>query len=509
MATRSINNVLVPLAAPAGDGGTYYALFNALAGSIDVVDQAVLDGLDRLAGPATPGFVSLGAMRSGSPSTLNDDVLGYLSRRGYLFSSVEEERDQARMLYEEMLRFHRATVRQPIVVIPSYNCNLKCPYCWQRLYHLDSPVMSREMVDHLFSVALPELIETSSPDRVALTVFGGEPLQDEPELQDRVLQILTLGRSAGFTNGIITNGVGLGKALPRLAGKVDVLQVTFDGPARIHRKRRPLPRGDSFAPLAGAVSDALAAGIRVRARVNVDATNLEHLPELADFARDQGWLDNPRMYFHIAPVKNHNPRHDAPSETDLLLKVLELADRDERMRAFDLSGFGGIKYFRGFQESGLFSLHRFFNCEAQINCWVLDLHGHLYACWDSAGLPEMAVGRFHPTVEIDPQALGQWRNRNALDIPACQQCPAAPHCGGGCQFLAHEHHGRHDAPACDALLASYIQAISRNADWLLERARLGDHAVGLITREGVVTAVDRPFGLIDDSPELIDAVSCS
>ena len=494
MAVQSTYNVVVPLVGvpleqSTDREGPYYALFNSLAGSIDVIDQPVLEGLDLT-------------------SPLREDVGEYLSRRGYLFASAEEERGQTRLLYEEMLRLHRATASQPIVVVPSYNCNLKCPYCWQRLHHLDSPVISREMVDHLFAVALPALIETSSPDRVALTVFGGEPLQEDPALQDRVVQILALGKAAGYTNGVITNGVGLGKALPRIADKVDVLQVTFDGPPQVHRKRRPLPGGDSFAPLAAAVSDALAAGVLVRARVNVDASTIEHLPELSDFARNAGWLDNPRMFFHIVPVKNHNPRHCAPPESELLLKVLDLADRDERMRAFDLSGFAGIKYFRGFQESGLFSLHRFFNCEAQINSWVLDLYGDLYACWDSAGLKHLAVGRFHPEVEIDPLALGRWRNRNALGIPACQQCAAAPHCGGGCQFIAYEHHGDHAAPACDSLLASYVQAIGRSAGWLLERARAGDHAVGLITRDGVVTAVNRPFGLLDESPELIDAIRC-
>jgi uncharacterized protein len=513
MPVQSVYNVIVPLDGRESDDRPYFALFNTLAGSIDILDQDVARELGEIEGAPRADFVPRSALtsrRRPKSSRLAPGTLEYLARRGYLWDTRQEEAAQARMLYQAMLRFHRRNVRQPIIVVPTYNCNLKCPYCWQRLYHLDSPVMSEEMIDHLFEV-LPSVVEAPKPDYVALTVFGGEPLQDDPLLRSRVVRILDRGLEAGYTNGIITNGVGLGAALPEIKGKVKVIQLTFDGPARIHRKRRPLPGGDSFTPLAEAVSEALAAGIRIRARVNVDETNLEHLPELADYARERGWLDDPHMYFHLAPVKNHNPRHPGKPERELFAKILELVERDPRMAAFDLTGFAGLKYFKGFQESGLFSLHRFFNCEAQINCWVLDLRGDVYACWDSAGLQHLAVGRFDPAWDIDPARLARWRDRNALEIEACQSCASAPHCGGGCQFLAYEHAARHDAPACDALEDSYVYAIRKSSEWLCDHARAGDHAVGLVTREGVLTAVDRPFGLILDeggTAALEDATGC-
>src|SRR5262245_30852569 len=136
------------------------------------------------------------------------------------------------------------------------------------------------------------------------------------------------------------------------------------------------------------------------------------------------------------------------------------------MAIYDLTGFPGIKYFEGFKESGLFSLHRFFNCEAQINFWAFDLHGHIYACWDAAGLTDLAVGRFHPEIEIYESRLNQWRTRTTLDIAGCQGCPSQPHCGGGCQFLALEHEQSFFAPSCDSMLDGYVYAITRNADWL-------------------------------------------
>lgn len=510
MIVSSTNNFIVPLESN-GDGTSYFALFNALAGSIEVIDQDVAGGLATLDRGPRSELVPLGGGRSGNGNgegtPFSNAVTDYLSRRGYLFASRDEEREQSRQLYDAMIEFHRTSADQPILIIPTYNCNLRCSYCWQRLYHMDSSLISREMVDHFFRV-LPQIANTSRPEKVNLTVFGGEPLQEEPEQQERVVEILDRARKEGFGTSIITNGVGLEAAVPLIAGKCDAIQMTLDGPPEIHRKRRPLPRrGDSFAAGARGITAALEAGLSIRVRVNIDTKNLPHLPELADIAREMGWLDYRKFRLHLAPVKNHNPRKPTYPESQLLLDVLALRAQDERMKAFDLSGFSGIKYFNAFKDSGLFSLHRFFSCEAQINFWGFDLHGHVYPCWDSCGLEQFAVGRFYPDVEIDEVKLAGWRRRNALDIAGCDGCVAAAHCGGGCQFIAHEHQNRFDAPSCDGLMEGYRQAFQADSAWLIEHAKAGDHAIGLVTREGVKTAVDRPFGLVEDSGNF-DPIAC-
>lgn len=494
MAVQSAYNVLVPLQT---EGAPYFALFNTLAGSIDILDQSVADGLKTLSGAGSQQLIQIVRSKTpAAPPPLDADVMSYLDARGYLFESQDEERVQARLLYDEMLKFHREVVRQPLAIIPSYNCDLKCPYCWQRLYDMDSPIMSAETAERLFE-ALPQITGRSPDQPVDLAIFGGEPLQDVPELRERVLHLLDLSNVAGFSTKIISNGVGLAAAAPHIVGKVESVQVTIDGPADIHRRRRPLPHGDSFTAMVAGVDAALEHGIPIHVRVNVDLNNLPRLPELVDFARDRGWTDTGLVDFHLAPVKNHNPRKETNSESSLLDEVLALGDRCEQMAAFDMTGFPGIKYFQGFQESGLLSLHRFFNCEAQINFFCFDLHGDIYACWDAAGIKDLSVGRFAPEVEMYESRLNQWRKRTTLDIGGCQGCNSQPHCGGGCQFLALEHTKSFFSPNCDSMLEGYIRSIERNAAWLLERAVAGDHAVGLVTREGVVTPVEREFGLAD------------
>jgi uncharacterized protein len=372
---------------------------------------------------------------------------------------------------------------------------------------MDSPIMSEEMATHLFQV-LPSLVEVETPDRVDLTIFGGEPLQDVPALRERVLQLLALASNSGYSTKIISNGVGLEPNVPYIKGKVDLIQVTIDGPPDVHRKRRPLPNhGDSFTPMARGITAALEAGIRINVRVNTDETNLPLLPDLVDYAEQAGWLGNKLLRFHLAPVKNHNPRKEGNSENELLMKVLDLVHQDSRMGIFDLTGFPGLKYFEGFKASGLFSFHRFFNCEAQINFYALDLEGDIYACWDAAGLKHLSVGRYLPELTIYSTKLNQWRGRTSLDIGGCQGCESSPHCGGGCQFLALEHKDTFMASSCDSMLEGYLQSITANADWLIERALAGDHAVGLVTAQGIQTVIDKPFGIVSDSGERME-VGC-
>ena len=47
------------------------------------------------------------------------------------------------------------------------------------------------------------------------------------------------------------------------------------------------------------------------------------------------------------------------------------------------------------------------------------------------------------------------------------------------------------------MMEGYVRSIERNAAWLLERAQAGDHAVGLVTSDGVISPVEREFGLVE------------
>ena len=382
------------------------------------------------------------------------------------------------------------------MIIPSYNCNLKCPYCWQRKYGLNSSIISRGRVDALFDTI--EEFRVVEPERVDTVVFGGEPLQADTELGKRVVQILENSKRKGYCTRVITNGVQLEENVLRLKNLADLIQVTMDGTAEIHNKRRILPGKDTFSATVKGIEAAVQNGLRVNIRVNVDESNISNLPRLAEFIHNQGWLKTNLLKVYVSPVKDHSCAKKECLQSNYLIDIIHLTRSSEIMDTFDLSGFPGVKYFLGFKESGLFSPHRFFSCEAQISLFVFDVHGDVYPCWDSAGLKQYAVGTYDPIVSIDTGKLNKWRHRCALDIERCKFCATAPICGGGCAFIAHEKNGSLDSPACDSMLQGFIAFMQENAGWLLERAQKGDHTIGKLAFRHVVTETHRQFGLIEE-----------
>lgn len=482
----------------------WYVLLNTLAGSIDIIDEKIYKILTS--------FLLINAQNlSKNPFHFDDsvsaEVWDYLDSRGYFFDSYDQEKEQALLLYDELLAFHRRNSRQQIIIIPTYHCNLNCSYCWQRLHNMNSKVISEEMIQAFYSI-VPKVIEQYNPNNIDIIIFGGEPLSGFGNLPKRIHSILSKAKQAGYSTKIVTNGVGLGPSISDIANLTDLIQVTMDGPPKVHRIRRPLPKGDSFSPMAEGIVKALSAGIRINLRINVDMQNFEFLPEMAEFLWQSDWLSTNLMTVHLAPIKDHKEITSLEKGILLVRKTFETVKNCQNLSNFSLDGFAGIKYFNSFKETALLPLHRLFNCEAQINLLAFDLLGDIYACWDAAGIKDLSVGKYWPSLKIKSKKLEMWRTRKGIDIELCQSCPVLPNCGGGCQFIAYERHNCFNHPVCDTLLEEYRLAIETNEEWLMEHARLGDHAVGLVSANQVISEVTSEYGYLDHVGQLSRLRSC-
>ena len=116
----------------------------------------------------------------------SDDAISTLRRRGYLtdLSPTDEER-----LVEKIAgTAHDSPARKKprYVVMPTYNCNLRCAYCFQDHMRTDSNyrhllrTMAPELIDRMF-LAMPHLETLQGvPEEQAfprdIGFFGGEPL---------------------------------------------------------------------------------------------------------------------------------------------------------------------------------------------------------------------------------------------------------------------------------------------------------------------------------------------
>jgi uncharacterized protein len=341
--------------------------------------------------------------------------------------------------------------------ITSLYCNLACPYCFQQAHADSCGFLAPRQVDLGLAaierceaqVAAHGLGENNLP-KVSIT--GGEPLLQNKVNLALLEYLLEKLEEKGWPYSITTNGTELARFVQshtptRFCRNI---QVTLDGPRSIHDGRRCFRGGDpSFDAICAGLEAALSAGWPMTLRVNLDLTNVEHLPTLADFVREQGWLGYDNFYAYVSPVTDHGSiaGPTAPGdEADLLEGLLAVVDRAPELRqVFD------IRHFRGFDYVERMLLHKnpknpvLFRCEAVMGMYIFDPHGDVHVCLEAVGDRGRRVGTYDPAWNLDEAAFGRWTHRNVLTLPECRGCKIRFICAGGCTIESFNHNGK---PCC-------------------------------------------------------------
>jgi uncharacterized protein len=295
-----------------------------------------------------------------------------------------------------------------------------------------------------------------------VTLFGGEPLRDSPAHHDRIGRFLRGAAARGLELAVVTNGHDLEAFLPALAGgPVKEVQVTLDGPRSVHDARRPHASGrGTFDRIVAGIDALVAAGVPVNLRVVADRRNLAALPELAELAAAKGWLELPASRFKTQVGRNYElfgcasrqRREDLFDRVELWARYLELAEAHPVLRRFHAPRFHGIGHLA---ETGELPAPNFDACPATKKEWAFGPDGRLYGCTATVGHPSHVLGRFHPGIARDDEAIAAWRRRSTLTIAACQRCSAAAVCGGGCGAIAWDRDGTPLAPDCRPVAELY------------------------------------------------------
>ena len=195
-----------------------YLLINSRTGAVDLVDREVIDLLGS------------------DPSGADPSIVEFLQERGHITDLLpEEELQQMETLYEEYIKTHKKYHTH--VIIPTYNCNLECPYCF--LLDLQekgkdwlNKVIDDTHIEKIFDIAT----KMDGTYRGRMALYGGEPLLVKNKFV--IEKILHTGKTYGYTFTIPTNGVFVIDFLDILKPYGASLQITIDGPKEIHDKRR-------------------------------------------------------------------------------------------------------------------------------------------------------------------------------------------------------------------------------------------------------------------------------
>ncbi|MBN2442844.1 MAG: radical SAM protein [Spirochaetales bacterium] len=400
-----------------------YFIMNALSGSADILTAAEYSLIKQGNIPDNPDFIE----------------------KGYVVDEAAEEK----RFREEYFKFldQRDDEEIQLFFIPSYACNFNCFYCYQDEYTTEKSSLTHEIIDAFFHYIDKEF----GIRKKYITLFGGEPLLPSAHQKAMIDYFIEQTNKRGLGISVVTNGYLLSDYLPILRkAKIREIQVTLDGTASCHNKRRPLKNGDpTFDRIVRGIDASLEAGLPINLRVVLDRENLANLPELAHFAMEKGWTKS--GLFKTQLGRNYE-LHSCQRNPEILLSRLELhrelydlIKKNPEILDFHKPSFSIAKHLF---ENGTLPQPIFDDCPGAKYEWAFDFRGNIYACTATVGKSGEELGTFFPEVKKYDDKIACWEDRDITTIPGCGDCPSQLLCGGGCASLAKNKNGSHLSKDC-------------------------------------------------------------
>lgn len=381
----------------------YYLITNILAGYNDIISRSIYDFL-----------------RGEEGVEEDPELLNYFIERGYL---VDADLEEDFLFDQKKLEMWHRTIQQAKIhsIIVTYDCNFQCQYCFETHKH-GTMRMDFETIDQVFRCI--ESLDKGKESKNLIGLFGGEPLLLEN--RDIVRYALAKGNSLGYRYFIPTNGYYLEEYVELLKHyQLALVQVTLDGPARIHDARRNVRSGSggTFAKIVQGIRKALEHAIPLMIRINVDRENVPYIKELIDFFVQQGWLRNEHFHYTLAPCR-HDPGRcfrDFSVEMRALISQYLAPEQHSTVLVHEF-----VRRLR-------VSLH---NCDACFRQFFYSPDGKIFPCSESIGNSDLVIGEYIPVFRLhNNYNLLVKRNILHHDM-ACATCKHHPICMGGCPYRA-------------------------------------------------------------------------
>jgi len=220
-----------------------------------------------------------------------DDMLavqhrGVLERLIHGRFLVPPDHDELAQCKSEYLLSTFRQERLMVTMIPTWRCNLACSYCEQsNLNRSLMPDLEESVEDRIIEFLTARLAHAKV---LSLEWFGGEPMlrADIVIRATNKLAAICQARGIELSMSLITNGtLPMRESLEAIHPvKPRAIQVTLDGPAHVHDRRRIGPAGSpTFAKIVQNVIHCWGMTEQISIRINTDEAVCPHLDELVDY----------------------------------------------------------------------------------------------------------------------------------------------------------------------------------------------------------------------------------
>lgn len=351
---------------------------------------------------------------------------------------VDAKLDEYQLIEYEYYKMAYQTSALSLTLIPTQNCNLLCPYCYQKHVEKEmSELVVKNIISYIKNVA-------SKYKKININWFGGEPLLRKDlviYMTETIKEIAAKNRCA-IISRMTTNGYLLDLETFKKLLSIGILyyQITIDGPSDIHNLQRPHANQDSFEKIIEnlrEIKQKVSSNLfQISLRTNLTLSGMERVDELFNIYQ-KIFGDDKRFVIDISMADNWG------GDSAKNINFLNHQNFTQAIKTID----------EAIKSRKLNTLHReYFNpgfliCTAQKdNDYIIDYDGSIHKCTIAMFFDEYQdiskIGYIGDdgSIVIDKNKHAQWLF-NKKDVEHCKKCNIVSICmGRPCVYAVNVKH---------------------------------------------------------------------
>lgn len=352
----------------------------------------------------------------GEDFQLRDSMLN----AGFLISNELDEVNLLQLRYEEAKYENN---KLTLTIMPTMECNFRCFYCFEN----KTPLVMTEKVFE----GLKKFVENRirGIKKLKIVWFGGEPLLEKSLIWRISSELNTLCQkfSCDYEAVMVSNGYLLSDmdVEPLKTAKISTIQITIDGDAKFHDKRRVLKDGKTgtFNKIYQNMIMLANNNIKVVCRANLDKTNIVGIKNLVSMIAKENSNNIKFSVGQLMPITDDWNIENCLNAKEFMDKVNDIA---EHMKENGMKVQNDYPFFP--------TPKKCFCGASKINSYVISAEGVIYKCWDYLAKPIGDV--FNGIAKDSEKKINQitWLSNTPFSDKECIECKVLPLCMGGCAY---------------------------------------------------------------------------
>jgi len=402
-----------------GFGGKYY-IYNTLSTALAELDKETFC-----------------LVQNNDIASLKPQYLEAMKEQHFIASKDAEEANEY-LYYYNRTRFGKSSKTLSLNFIPTYNCNLACPYCLQGT-NKENKRISLPDIDKIILFA-EKTVTNSRENDVPVTrlyphLFGGEPLLCKDAtiyFTDALSQIAQKNHCEIFWS-MTSNLTLLDDEFIAFIKKYKIsTQVSIDGTKEQHDKRRFFKNGKgTYDIIINNLERLNSAGLKdyIVLRLNIDKNNLEDAEEIMQNVRN---YSNDIYFGFLDTFVGYN---DSFAQNCLSNEIYPEIVCGKFSAIYKKYNLPQAKSFGKMAPCSLCCENKFF-----IDCYL-----NVYKCEMLLNQPAASAGKINADgALVVNNGFYRQMSHTPANFPECLDCKLLPLCAGGCAGKAYVAAAKND-----------------------------------------------------------------